>query len=110
MAKRLGFGIELVQVTAKTRIPSLESGKIDVIAAALTHTRERDKVIDFTISYVLDGQKLMVPKGSPIAARTTSPARPSPLSKGLITRQRSGNSRRGRACSSSKSTRRRSLP
>ena len=66
VAKRLGFGIELVQVTAKTRIPSLESGKIDVIAAALTHTRERDKVIDFTISYVLDGQKLMVPKGSPI--------------------------------------------
>src|SRR4051812_10182322 len=66
IAKRLGVELELVQVTAKTRIPTLEAGKIDVIAAALTHTRERDKVLDFTISYVLDGQKLMVPKGSPI--------------------------------------------
>jgi ABC-type amino acid transport substrate-binding protein len=66
VAKRLGVGIEFVQVTAKTRIPSLETGKIDVIAAALTHTRERDRVIDFTISYVLDGQKLMVPTGNPI--------------------------------------------
>src|SRR5437763_6634187 len=33
IAKRLGVGIELVQVTAKTRIPTLESGKIDIIAA-----------------------------------------------------------------------------
>ena len=66
ISKRLGVELEVMQVTAKTRIPTLEAGKIDVIAAALTHTRERDKVLDFTISYVLDGQKLMVPKGSAI--------------------------------------------
>jgi polar amino acid transport system substrate-binding protein len=66
IAKRLGVGIELVQVTAKTRIPMLESGKIDVIAAVLTHTRERDRVIDFSISYLLDGQRLLVKKGSGI--------------------------------------------
>jgi polar amino acid transport system substrate-binding protein len=66
VGKRLGVTVEMVQVTAKTRIPMLETGKIDVIAAALTHTRERDKVVDFSISYLLDGQKLLVPKGSPI--------------------------------------------
>jgi len=66
IAKRLGVGIELVQVTAKTRIPMIESGKIDVIAAVLTHTRERDRVIDFSISYLLDGQRLLVKKGSDI--------------------------------------------
>jgi polar amino acid transport system substrate-binding protein len=66
IAKRLGVGIEMVQVTAKTRIPLLESGKIDVIAAVLTHSRERDRVIDFSISYLLDGQRLLVKKGSGI--------------------------------------------
>jgi polar amino acid transport system substrate-binding protein len=66
VGKRLGIPVELVQVTAKTRIPMLESGKIDVIAAALTHSRERDKQIDFSISYLLDGQKILVPKGSTI--------------------------------------------
>jgi polar amino acid transport system substrate-binding protein len=66
IAKRLGVGIEMVQVTAKTRIPLLESGKIDVVAAVLTHSRERDRVIDFSISYLLDGQRLLVKKGSGI--------------------------------------------
>lgn len=66
IAKRLGVGIEMVQVTAKTRIPMIESGKIDIIAAVLTHTRERDRVIDFSISYLLDGQRLLVKKGSGI--------------------------------------------
>jgi polar amino acid transport system substrate-binding protein len=66
VGKRLGVEVELVQVTAKTRIPLLESSKVDVIAAALTHTRERDKQIDYSISYLLDGQKILVTKGSPI--------------------------------------------
>jgi polar amino acid transport system substrate-binding protein len=66
IARRLGVAIEHVQVTAKTRIPMLESGKIDILAASLTHSRERDRVIDFSISYLLDGQRLMVKKGSSI--------------------------------------------
>ena len=66
VGKRLGVKVNLVEVTAKSRIPMLESGKIDVIAAALTHTRERDRNLDFTIGYLIDGQKIMVPKGSAI--------------------------------------------
>lgn len=66
VAKRLGVSAELVEVTAKTRIPMLQSGKIDILAAALTHTREREKVIDFSTTYVLDGSRLLVKKGSGI--------------------------------------------
>src|SRR5208282_5770969 len=45
VAKRLGVSVEFVQVTAKTRIPMLQSGKVDILAAALTHTREREQAV-----------------------------------------------------------------
>jgi len=67
IAGRLGVGIEYVQVTGSTRIPMLESGKIDMLIAATTHTRQRDQVIDFTIRYFTDGQKILVKKGTGIA-------------------------------------------
>jgi polar amino acid transport system substrate-binding protein len=60
LARRFGVKIELVPVTAATRIPLLQQGRIDLIAATLTHYRERDKVIDFSIGYFWTGQKLMV--------------------------------------------------
>lgn len=66
IGNRLGVKVELVPVTAATRIPLLQQGRIDMIAATLTHYRERDKVIDFTIGYFWTGQKLMVKKGSGI--------------------------------------------
>lgn len=66
MAKRLGVKLELVQVTAQSRIPLLTSGKVDLLLAALTHTREREKVVDFSITYILDGVRIMVKKGSSI--------------------------------------------
>ena len=66
LAKRLGAKIELVPVTAATRIPLLQQGRIDLIAATLTHYRERDRVIDFSIGYFWTGQKLMVKKSSNI--------------------------------------------
>ena len=66
LAKRFGVKLEVVPVTAATRIPLLQQGRIDLIAATLTHYRERDKVIDFSIGYFWTGQKLMVKKGSNI--------------------------------------------
>ncbi len=66
LAKRLGVKIETVPVTAATRIPLLQQSRIDMICATLTHYRERDKVIDFTVGYFWTGQKLMVKKGSSI--------------------------------------------
>src|SRR5215467_1959134 len=66
IAARLGVPVELVKVTSATRIPLLVSGNVDLVAASMTHTRERDKTIDFSITYYTGGQSLMVPKDSPI--------------------------------------------
>src|SRR5438874_4402895 len=63
---RIGVPIELVKVTSPTRIPLLVSGNVDLVAASMTHTRERDRVIDFSITYYTGGQSLMVPKDSAV--------------------------------------------
>jgi len=57
-----------VKVTSATRIPLLVSGNVDLVAASMTHTRERDRAIDFSITYYTGGQSLMVPQ------RARSPA------------------------------------
>jgi ABC-type amino acid transport substrate-binding protein len=66
IAKRLGVKLELVRVTGQSRIPTLTSGKVDLLVAALTKTAEREKVVDFTMTYVTDGSAAVVKKGSPI--------------------------------------------
>jgi len=66
VGERLAVPVELVKVTSPTRIPLLVSGNVDLVAASMTHTRERDRVIDFSITYYTGGQSLLVPKTSPI--------------------------------------------
>lgn len=66
VAQKLGVKYELKQVTAKTRIPMLVNGNVDVLAAGLAHTVERDQVIDYTVTYLESGNLFMVKKGSPV--------------------------------------------
>ena len=66
IAKALGVELELVKVTSPTRIPLLVSGNVDLSAASMTHTREREGAIDFSITYYTGAQTLLVPDGSPI--------------------------------------------
>jgi ABC-type amino acid transport substrate-binding protein len=68
IAAHIGVAVELVKVTSATRIPLLVSGNVDLVAASMTHTRERDKAVDFSITYYTGGQSLMVPKASAIAS------------------------------------------
>ncbi|WP_028588606.1 transporter substrate-binding domain-containing protein [Desulfocurvus vexinensis] len=63
LAKRLGCTLERVAVNNKTRIAFVQQGRIDVSIANMTHKRERDKSIDFSITYFFDGQKLLAKKG-----------------------------------------------
>jgi polar amino acid transport system substrate-binding protein len=67
IAEHLGVSVELVKVTSPTRVPLLVSGNVDLVAASMTHTRERDKTIDFSITYYTGGQSLLVPKSSSVA-------------------------------------------
>jgi ABC-type amino acid transport substrate-binding protein len=66
IAEHLGVPVELVKVTSPTRVPMLVSGNVDLVAASMTHTRERDKTIDFSITYYTGGQSLLVPKASSV--------------------------------------------
>src|ERR1700722_3353288 len=53
LAKDLGVEFELVPTTGASRIPSLQSGKADVVISTLSVTPERAKVIDFSPGYAV---------------------------------------------------------
>ena len=66
LAAKLGVKLEVKSVTSATRIPMLEQGGIDLIAATMTHKIEREEKIDFSITNFPAAQKLLVKKDSGI--------------------------------------------
>lgn len=66
IAKRLNVKLEVTQVTSATRIPLLQQGRIDLVAATMTHYRSRDEAVDFSIGYFYSPQTIMVKKSSGI--------------------------------------------
>ncbi len=64
LAKRLGVAVELKPVTSASRMPQLQEGHIDIIAATMTKNAERAKVIDFSHAYFITGQKFITKKGT----------------------------------------------
>lgn len=64
IAAKLGAKVELKPVTSASRMPQLQEGNIDIIAATMTKNAERAKVIDFSHTYFFTGQKFITKKGS----------------------------------------------
>lgn len=62
IAKKLGVNATLKQLAVAARLPELEQGRVDVLAASLTHNKEREAKIDFSLSTFITGQKVMVKK------------------------------------------------
>jgi polar amino acid transport system substrate-binding protein len=62
IAKQLGVDLKLKPVTSATRIPMLAQGSVDLTAATMTHKFAREDSIDFSITYFMDGQKILVKK------------------------------------------------
>ena len=60
LGKAMAIDVELVSIEAPARIPSLISGKVDVLIACLRSTEERAKMVNFTIPYASGGLRLMV--------------------------------------------------
>lgn len=58
--------LDLKQVTSKNRIEFIQNGSVDLAAATATATYARMDVIDFSNTYFLDGQRLLVPADSAI--------------------------------------------
>jgi polar amino acid transport system substrate-binding protein len=64
IAQKIGVKLEIVGTNPANRIPLLQSGKVDLIVGDLTNTAERAKVIDFSTTYFISGQQILVPAGS----------------------------------------------
>jgi polar amino acid transport system substrate-binding protein len=67
IAKRLGVKLRLIPVTSENRISRLNEGDVDILAATMTKTIDRARIIDFSDTYFVTGQAFLVKKG---AART----------------------------------------
>lgn len=75
MARKIGEfafgsadGAELSCVTSEARIPSLNSGKLDLILATLGRTAARQEVIDYSNIYFWGTSNVLVPADSPVKA------------------------------------------
>lgn len=60
MADEWGVEVEFVPVASVTAVPKLLAGEVDLVAAALVHTKEREEQIEFSQTYFSDGQSLLV--------------------------------------------------
>ncbi len=64
IAKRLGVKLQLKAVTSSNRIPELIEGNVDIVAATMSKTPDRGKLIDFSETYLKTGQKFLVKSGT----------------------------------------------
>ncbi len=67
VAKRIGVKPVFKQIAVAARIPELQQGHVDLLAASLTHNKEREAQIDFSLTTFVTGQKVLVKKVSGIA-------------------------------------------
>jgi polar amino acid transport system substrate-binding protein len=51
IGEKLGVKVELVPVTSANRIPYLQTNKVDLVVSSLGKNPDREKVIDFSVSY-----------------------------------------------------------
>ncbi len=60
IAAKIGVKPVMKQIAVAARIPELQQGHVDLIAAGLTHNKEREALIDFSVTTFVTGQKVLV--------------------------------------------------
>ncbi|QYG03156.1 MULTISPECIES: ABC transporter substrate-binding protein [Massilia] len=66
VAKKLGVKPVFKQISVAARIPELQQGHVDILAASLTHNKERESQVDFALTHFVTGSKVMVRAASGI--------------------------------------------
>lgn len=66
VAQKIGVKPVFKQITLAARIPELQQGHIDLLAASLTHNKEREAQIDFSLNTFVTNQQVMVKAASPV--------------------------------------------
>lgn len=64
VAKKIGVKPVFKQLAVAARIPELQQGHVDVLAASLTHNKEREAQIDFGLTHFVTGSKVLAKKSS----------------------------------------------
>ncbi|NMM28552.1 MAG: transporter substrate-binding domain-containing protein [Glaciimonas sp.] len=64
VAKQLGVKPVFKQLAVAARIPELQQGHVDILAASLTHNKEREAQVDFALTHFVTGSKVLVKKSS----------------------------------------------
>jgi polar amino acid transport system substrate-binding protein len=59
--------LKLVALSPGERIPKLQAGEVDIVCDSSSFTWERDKLIDFSVSYGITGTRLLVKRGTSFA-------------------------------------------
>lgn len=60
LAEAWGIKVEFAQVTCQNALDTLRGGLVDMLIAAQTHRRELDKVVEFSLTYHVGSQTMMV--------------------------------------------------
>ena len=63
LAERMKLKYTVVRVNNKTRITSLTCGETDMVLSNMNRTMSRARQIDFSDTYLLDGKRILAPKG-----------------------------------------------
>jgi polar amino acid transport system substrate-binding protein len=66
VAKKIGVKPVFKQIAVAARIPELQQGHVDLLAASLTHNKEREAQVDFGLTHFVTGSKVLVAKSSGI--------------------------------------------
>lgn len=66
IAAKIGVKPVFKQLAVAARIPELQQGRVDLLAASLTHNKEREAQIDFSLTTFVTGQKVLVKTSSGI--------------------------------------------
>lgn len=68
LAKHLGKELEIVNTSWVGLIPSLQTGKIDLVLSSMSITEERSRVVDFSLPYANSGLSLLLNSNSPVTS------------------------------------------
>src|SRR5215475_2011060 len=60
VAKAIGVKPVFKPVASAARISQLQQGNVDILAASLTHNKERETQVDFSLTMLVTGQKVLV--------------------------------------------------
>jgi polar amino acid transport system substrate-binding protein len=60
VAKAIGVKPVFKPLASAARISKLQQGNVDILAASLTHNKEREAQVDFSLTMLVTGQKVLV--------------------------------------------------